>query len=231
MNITLYQMIPELDDNRLLFEPLNAIRVTFGNTFPAELYEIVFEGDVEAENAEKVFEIFNIALPSGYRGRSMSISDVLEIKNDNGSEFLYCNPFGFKTIKFDKEKAMKPIVNHDFQRVNITRINKRVYFFDENDILHELHCDHITLLRCRYDDNLLGYEIQYTPFGEYHFKSVKFLHKPLVVITDFLDKLPNDLIYEYDGHEKKLKHPNDAIRNLGLISTWINKSGYKFENL
>ena len=52
MNITLYQMIPELDDNRLLFEPLNAIRVTFGNTFPAELYEIVFEGYVEAENAE-----------------------------------------------------------------------------------------------------------------------------------------------------------------------------------
>ena len=231
MNITLYQMIPELDDNRLLFEPLNAIRVTFGNTFPAELYEIVFEGDVDAENAEKVFEIFNIALPSGYRGRSMSVSDVLEIKNDNGSEFLYCNPFRFETIKFDKEKAMNPIVNHDFQKVNITRINKRVYFFDENDMLHELHCDYITLLRCRYDDNLLGYEIQYTPFGEYHFKSVKFLHKPLVVITDFLDKLPNDLIYEYDGHEKKLKHPNDAIRNLGLISTWINKSGYKFENL
>ena len=161
----------------------------------------------------------------------MSVSDVLEIKNDNGSEFLYCNPFGFETIKFDKEKAMKPIVNHDFQKVNITRINKRVYFFDENDMLYELHCEHITLLRCRYDDNLLGYEIQYTPFGEYHFKSVKFLHKPLVVITDFLDKLPNDLIYEYDGHEKKLKHPNDAIRNLGLISTWINKSGYKFENL
>ena len=26
MNITLYQMIPELDDNRLLFEPLNAIK-------------------------------------------------------------------------------------------------------------------------------------------------------------------------------------------------------------
>ena len=45
MNITLYQMIPELDDNRLLFEPLNAIKVTFGNTFPAELYEIVFEGE------------------------------------------------------------------------------------------------------------------------------------------------------------------------------------------
>ena len=31
MNITLYQMIPELNDNRLLFEPLNAIRVTFGD--------------------------------------------------------------------------------------------------------------------------------------------------------------------------------------------------------
>ena len=161
----------------------------------------------------------------------MSVSDVLEIKNDNGSEFLYCNPVGFKTIKFDKEKAMKPIVNHDFQKVNITRINKRVYFFDENDMLHELHCDQITLLRCRYDDNLLGYEIRYTPFGEYRFKSVKFLHKPRVVITDFLDRLPDDLIYEYDGYEKKLKYPNDAIRNLGLISTWINKSGYKFENL
>lgn len=66
----------------------------------------------------------------------MSVSDVLEIKNDNGSEFLYCNPFEFETIKFDKEKAMKPIVNHDFQKVNITRINKRVYFFDENDMLH-----------------------------------------------------------------------------------------------
>ena len=39
------------------------------------------------------------------------------------------------------------------------------------------------------------------------------------------------MFVEYDGYEKKLKYPNEAIRNLGLISTWINKSGYKFENL
>lgn len=98
MNITLYQMIPELDDNRLLFEPLNAIRVTFGNTFPAELYEIVFEGDVDAENAEKVFEIFNIALPSGYRGRSMSISDVLKSKMITAVSFCIAIPLDLKQL-------------------------------------------------------------------------------------------------------------------------------------
>lgn len=40
----------------------------------------------------------------GYKGRSLSVSDVVEIFLASGeSEFYYCEPIGFKRIRFEKE--------------------------------------------------------------------------------------------------------------------------------
>ena len=106
MDIVLYQINTELDSKHLMFNCFSYIKDLCGDKFPAEIYEPVFVGEVKANNVEDVFAIFNINHPKGYKGRSMSVSDVLEIIDETGkSEFLFCDSIGFKKIEFDKAKA------------------------------------------------------------------------------------------------------------------------------
>ena len=63
-----------------------------------------FLGGVSAQTLEDIFYVFNMEHPSGYKGRSLSVSDVVEIfLASGGSEFYYCEPIGFKRIRFEKE--------------------------------------------------------------------------------------------------------------------------------
>ena len=84
MNVTLYQIIPELDNDHLMFRNLQAILQASNHQVPAELYETVFSGELEVQDLQDIFTIFNIAHPEGYRGRSMSVSDVVEIPASTG---------------------------------------------------------------------------------------------------------------------------------------------------
>ena len=44
----------------------------------------------------------NLERPEGYKGRSLSVSDVVEIVDENGdSTFHFCDSIGFKQIDFD----------------------------------------------------------------------------------------------------------------------------------
>ena len=62
-------------------------------------YEVVYEGDLdcpEMPNAlEELFEIFNTKRPKDFEGRSMSISDVVEIDGKN----YYCDFGGWEELK------------------------------------------------------------------------------------------------------------------------------------
>ena len=62
-------------------------------------YEVVYEGELdysEMPNAlEELFEIFNVRRPNDFKGRSMSISDIVEIDGKN----YYCDAVGWKELK------------------------------------------------------------------------------------------------------------------------------------
>lgn len=106
MKITIYQMITEPKNTHLMFRDLQSVLAASDNRIPAECYECVYDGELNITNLEEAYYIFNMAHPEGYRGRSMSISDVVEVHgSDSGSSFYYCDTFGFKRIAFDKEKA------------------------------------------------------------------------------------------------------------------------------
>ena len=101
MKIAIYQIAIERDENRLAFQSLNHI-ISVSNG-PAELYDCVFAGEVSVQTLEDTFYVFNMEHPSGYKGRSLSVSDVVEIFLASGeSEFYYCEPIGFKRIRFEK---------------------------------------------------------------------------------------------------------------------------------
>ena len=45
--------------------------------------------------------------PEDYRARSLSMSDVVEIIEDNGSSFYICDTFGFKEVPFDTSQVLE----------------------------------------------------------------------------------------------------------------------------
>ena len=86
----------------------------------AALYEEVFDGDVDRNTLEGVYEHLNTNYPPLYRGHSMSVSDV--VKTEDG--FFYCDRYGFKKIDFDESFATKP---KDLLRIVFVEPGKTAY--------------------------------------------------------------------------------------------------------
>lgn len=102
MRIKIYQINPERDTEHRLFKNLEWKPVD------SSIYKLVYHGDVDAEDLEDVFKIFNQGTPPTFQGRSMSVSDVIAV--EEGTDFVrpdhyYCDEFGFYDINFDESKA------------------------------------------------------------------------------------------------------------------------------
>ena len=100
MKIKLYQINHDRDEKRVGFMDL---RYTLNNGgVDAEIYDCVFDGEIDAQDLEDVFRIFNIEKPENYYGRSMSVSDVVHVigSGDVESGFYYCDNIGFGKIEF-----------------------------------------------------------------------------------------------------------------------------------
>jgi len=67
---------------------------------PSEVYRLVYDGCVGTDVLEEIFIIFNSHHPQGYKSRSLSVSDIVEIYDDNSSCFYYCDGFGYAEIPF-----------------------------------------------------------------------------------------------------------------------------------
>lgn len=116
MKITLYQMTLEPDNAYLLFRDLKSIQTTCGNRIPAERYEAVYHGELDIQTVEDAFYIFNMEHPEGYRGRSLSVSDVVEIFDpEKGYVFYFCDTFGFRSVAFDREKVKQRSIAQEGQ--------------------------------------------------------------------------------------------------------------------
>ena len=103
MDITIYQINMGRDHNRIAFEGLDLLKLYQGSDkIDSRIYDRVFEGEVDCKDLEDVYRKFNLEHPEGYKGRSLSVSDVVEIVDENGdSTFHFCDSIGFKQIDFD----------------------------------------------------------------------------------------------------------------------------------
>jgi hypothetical protein len=110
MKIAVYQINAERDDNGVMFVGLNNLERFQGTAeIDSELYDKIFEGSVQCGTLEDVYRMFNIEHPADYRGRSLSVSDVVEIKDEDGnSTFHFCDSVGFREIRFDPSLADSP---------------------------------------------------------------------------------------------------------------------------
>lgn len=118
MNIAIYQIDPDRDENNVAFLNYeNLERFQGSAALRSEIYDKVFEGEMECGTLEEVYQMFNLDHPDGYRGRSLSVSDVVEVVGEEKSTFHFCDSIGFREVDFDpdmteplKEKKIKVVL-------------------------------------------------------------------------------------------------------------------------
>ena len=118
MNIAIYQINPDRDENNVAFLNYeNMERFQGSAELHSEIYDKVFEGKVDCGTLEEVYQMFNLDHPDGYRGRSLSVSDVVEVVGEEKSTFYFCDSIGFREVDFDpdmteplKEKKIKVVL-------------------------------------------------------------------------------------------------------------------------
>ena len=91
---SIYQINTERDDNRICFLGLDTLeRFQHSKEVDPVLYDRVYDGKLDCNSLETIYQKFNVDHPADYKGRSLSVSDVVEIR---GSDTL--NP-GFYFVE------------------------------------------------------------------------------------------------------------------------------------
>lgn len=119
MKIRIYQINLERDTDKVAFMALDTLpKLQESESINSALYDRVYEADVDCSNLEDVFKLFNLNHPAAFAGRSLSVSDVVEIVDAPAIEagFYFCDSVGFKRVDFDpaqaqiKEAAMRVVI-------------------------------------------------------------------------------------------------------------------------
>lgn len=64
-------------------------------------YCSIWEDEIDSDSndieivLEDIYRIFNTEHPKHYAGRSLSVSDLVQVRYENKSETYYCDSFGF----------------------------------------------------------------------------------------------------------------------------------------
>ena len=109
MRIKVYQVNGDLDRNRTKFISYDSTLRAAGRVDPS-IYKTVFDGDLDCDNLEEVFNLLNTDLPPAFQGHSLSVSDIVEVCEDqtgnNAPGFFFCDTIGFRNLaEFDSAKT------------------------------------------------------------------------------------------------------------------------------
>lgn len=97
MEYTIYQVKDTNPDGRMFMNAdwlaKNGLKAT------KDAYNRVYSGEVESfEPLEYLWKKFNMAHPDDYRGRSLSVSDVVVLTDENGAKAFFCDSFGWNEV-------------------------------------------------------------------------------------------------------------------------------------
>ena len=211
MNINIYQIDTSRDRKRICFFGLDEIKELTGeDTLNSGIYDKIFSGDVDCNNLEAVYRMFNTDHPAGYTGRSLSVSDVVEITDGDKKGFYFCDNIGFQKIDFDSSlcKDMTATEKLSVLLIQPGKAPRMVEIPDTLDAMQEL---------------VGGYIEEYMPFDD-----------EVAIIVNEEGKLkglpPNRAIFTEDGkqiadvlvdlerkYSEKFKYPERFYRQNGEI--------------
>ena len=113
---SIYQINTDRDNNRVCFLGLDTLeRFQHSKEVDPVLYDRVYDGKLDCNSLETIYEKFNINHPADYMGRSLSVSDVVEIRESDtlNPGFYFVDSIGFKSISFDKSPCKEPVKASD----------------------------------------------------------------------------------------------------------------------
>lgn len=108
MKLNVYQVNPKRDSHDVCFRRFDSLRaLRNGTKVDASIYDRVFSGEIDGVSLEDAFYAFNVRQPDGYSGRSMSVSDVVEVVSGSTNQpgYYYCDSFRWVPIQFDPSKC------------------------------------------------------------------------------------------------------------------------------
>lgn len=110
MRIKIYQIDSEKDTNQIKFFGIDSLQKLQGSTdIDSSIYKNVYFGDVDCEDLEDIYTLFNAERVPTHQGHSLSVSDVIEvIESDNEllkGKCFFCDSIGYKTIDFNTSKC------------------------------------------------------------------------------------------------------------------------------
>ena len=108
MEVKLYQINLDRDEEGRAFMGQDWLSKKVDNPtkIDSSIYDCVFDGEIDGSTLEDAFATFNFDHPDGYKGRSMSVSDVLVTKLEDGKLSAYfCDSIGFTHVDFDMDAA------------------------------------------------------------------------------------------------------------------------------
>ncbi|MDD4492894.1 MAG: DUF3846 domain-containing protein [Eubacteriales bacterium] len=107
MEISIYQINMKRDTNRLAFFGLEDMEELGHSKIDSSIYDKVYSCKGDFKSLEDVFQAFNLNLPPDYHDRSLSVSDIVEVKSAENIEpgFYFCDSFGFQKVDFEPTKT------------------------------------------------------------------------------------------------------------------------------
>lgn len=126
---SIYQINTDRDDNRICFLGLDTLeRLQQSKAVDPTLYDRVYDGKLDCNSLETIFEKFNIDHPADYKGRSLSVSDVVEIRESDtlNPGFYFVDSIGFKAISFDKSLCKEPVKASD-EKISVLLVEPNKY--------------------------------------------------------------------------------------------------------
>ena len=128
MNIRIYQVNMKRDTNNVAFMGYELLEKLQGSqAVNAKIYDKVFDGEVDCQTLEDVYQMFNLNHPEGYKDRSLSVSDVVEVMEDYLSKQTVFTPIGQKTVNRLLGVAPNTPIRKDFLYDRIYLIHRRTF--------------------------------------------------------------------------------------------------------
>ena len=112
IEFSIYQINMDRDSDNVCFFGTDTLeRIQHSKEVNAAIYDRVYDGKLDCRSLDAIYEKFNIDHPNDYTGRSLSVSDVVEIKESDAIDpgFYFVDSIGFKAIPFDKSLCKEPI--------------------------------------------------------------------------------------------------------------------------
>ena len=109
---SIYQINVDRDTANVCFIGMESLeRIKGTKEVNAAAYDRVYDGKMDCNSLENIYQKFNIDHPGDYKGRSLSVSDVVEIKESDtlNPGFYFVDSIGFKSISFDKSLCKEPV--------------------------------------------------------------------------------------------------------------------------